>query len=167
MILDTLSAFEPTSVAITATAPSSQTLDLKAARDLGVGDNDLKLIVISDGLFASATSAALLNAQFQGAPDSAGSPGSWTTYAETGTLTITQLNSGGGGSGDAVIFAIDVPARAVMGEAGQGTVLPHYYRINWAVSGGENFTAGHIVYAGFTLDAERPTSYPSGFTVAN
>lgn len=166
MILDQNNAFEATSVAITASAASTNIIDLGVARDLGIGDNDLKLMVIGDGLFASADGTATLNIQFQGAPDNgSGSPGSYTTYAESGALSITQLNSGGG-SLDAALFAIDVPARAVEGQAGQGTAMPRFYRLNYVV-GVENFTAGHIVFAGLVLDAERPTQYPSGFTVAN
>jgi hypothetical protein len=163
MIIDSNFKFND-SQAITVTAPSTNVLDLLNARDLGVGDNDLQVMVISDGLFASADGTATLNIQFQGAPDNgSGAPGTYTTYAETGALTITQLNSGGAGG---AVFNVEVPARVVMGDTGQGTVLPRFYRMNY-VEGVEAFTAGHITFAGIVLDAERPTQYPSGFTVAN
>ncbi len=163
MIIDSNLKFND-SQAITATAASTNVLDLLNARDLGVGDNDLNVMVISDGTFASADGTATLNIQFQGAPDNgSGAPGTYTTYAETGVLTQTQLNSGGAG---AVLLPIEVPARAVMGDTGNGTVLPRFYRLNY-VNGTEVFSAGHITFAGIVLDAERPTQYPSGFTVAN
>lgn len=162
MILDQNLAFS-NNQAITGDAASTNIVDLSQARDLGVGDNDLNLLVISDGLFASSGGTATLIVQFQGAPDSSGSPGTYTTYAQTDALTITQLNSGGAG---AVIANWKIPARLVMGADGRGTAMPHYYRLFYD-NGTEAFTAGHITFAGIVLDAERPTQYPSGFTVPN
>lgn len=166
MILDQNNSFVFSTApqAITVTAPSTNIIDLLNARDLGVGDNDLKVMVICDNTWASADGTATLNVEFQGAPDNgSGAPGTYTTYAESGALTITQLNSGGNGG---ALLNIEVPARSVIGDVGQGTALPRFYRLNF-VEGTEAFTAGNILYAGIVLDAERPTQYPSGFTVPN
>lgn len=166
MIIDSNLSFVAagTGQAVTATAASTNILDLLNGRDLGVGDNDLKVSVIADNTWASNTSAATLTVQFQGAPDNgSGSPGSYTTYAESEAYTVANLTN----AADTVLLPIEVPARAFMGAEGQGVSLPRFYRLNFLVAGGENFTAGNILFAGIVLDAERPTLYPSGFTVNN
>lgn len=173
MILDSTLQFDPAGTAITASAASTNVLDLGinsgvpnsaaggGARDLGIGDDPaLKLLIISNGAFASADGTATLNIQFQGAPDNgSGAPGTYTTYAESGALTITQLNSYPGGVAQGVkLFRIDVPEREA------GSPLPRYYRLNYVV-GTENFTAG-TVQAYMTTNVDASPAYPSGFSTA-
>lgn len=165
MIIDTLTSFvvAGTGQSVTTDAASTNIMDLSVGRDLGIGDNDLNIVVIGDGLWASSGGTATLNIQFQGAPDSSGSPGSYVTFAETGALTITQLNAGGHGG---VLFSGSVPVRPIIGANGVGMALPRFLRLNFD-NATEAFTAGSILYAGLVLDPEQPTQYPAGFAVAN
>lgn len=169
MILDKLLEFDPAGTAITATAVSTNIFDLhgstllpgssstsKPGRDMGIGDGagyTPKLMVLCLATFTAA-GAATLNVQFQGAPDNgSGAPGTWTTYAETGTIAVANITAG------VRLFDIDVP-RPVPGAA-----LPRFYRLNYVVATGP-FTAG-TVQAEMVLTRDDLVSYPSGFTVAN
>jgi hypothetical protein len=83
MLLDSTQVFDPAGTAITVTASSTNVLDMGVARDMGIGDDPLVLVVLSDGTFAAA-GAATLNIALQGSPDNA----TWTVYAESSLLTI-------------------------------------------------------------------------------
>lgn len=170
-MLDNLLTFS-NAQALTATAVSTNIVDLLAARDLGVSGEGppLKVLITSDNAFASATNAGLLQIQVQGAPDNgSGSPGTYYTMAETDALTVTQLNSGfnsaaaGTANAGTELFPINLPAIP------PGKAKPRFLRINYVVTV-ENFTAGHIVIATLAIGREQDpiaAAYPSGFTVAN
>lgn len=158
MLIDGLLQFDPAGTAVTASAASTNVLDLMQARDLGIGDEPLQLMVVTNGAFAPTT--ASLNIQVQGAPDNgSGAPGTWTTYAESGALTGTQLNANGNGT---VVLPIDLPARA------PGAAVPRYLRLNYVVTSGP-FTTGTL-QAALVLERGQIIAnfgYPPGTVVNN
>lgn len=152
--------------ALTATAVSTNIVDLGVGRDLGDEgeDHPLKVLITSDNAFASAGGTGTLTIAVQGAPDDGtGSPGTYYNMALTDALTITQLNFGAGGSaGGTELFPIDLPISP------PGKDKPRFLRINYTV-GTQNFTAGHITATlaiGHQSDVVK-AAYPSGFTVPN
>lgn len=151
MLLDSQLCFDPAGTAVTATAASTNVLDMVNARDMGIG-RKLQLLVLGNGLFAAA-GAATLNIQLQGSPDNA----TWVTFSETGPLSIAQLNSPSAQNID--LMSQDLPGRA------PGAPLPRYYRLNYVVTTGP-FTAG-AMQAYLTLGRDDNIAYPSGFNPAN
>ena len=138
MILDSSLAFDgtvaapTTPVAITVTRDSTNILDMGVDRDISPG-TPVYLNIISNGAFAAA-GAATLTIEFQGAPNSGGSPGSWTTYASTPALSIAQMNSA-----LSHVFPIAVPSPP------SGAVsTPRFYKLVYTVATGP-FTAGAIL----------------------
>lgn len=142
--------------AITVSRVSTNIIDLVNARDLGVGDQEgatPKLLILVGTAFAAA-GAGTLEIQFQGAPDDGtGAPGTWTTYASSGALSLAQLAAGN------KLFPIDVPHRA------PGAALPRFYRLNYVVATGP-MTAGTI-HSAIVLTRQDSTQYPPGVVVSN
>ena len=158
--------------AITTTAASTSVIDLAGlgsgttvsniignatvwGQDIGVGDvpGTPKLYVTVGTALAGGTS---LNVQFQGAPDNgSGSPGTYVTYAESGTIVTASLTA------NTVIFKIDVPE--IQPEGGP---LPRFLRLNYVVVG--TYTSGTIAFAGIIRDRQDWVAryYPSGYAVA-
>jgi hypothetical protein len=103
--------------------------------DLGVGGFQPELVVIIGTALVTAT-AATLNAQFQAAPDtgSAGGylPGTWQTIDEQGPITAAQ------GLANTYIARFKWPP------VFPATLRPRFYRLNFAVPAGTDFTAGTI-----------------------
>lgn len=156
MILDKLLEFDPAGTAITATATSTNILDMLQARDMGIGDHagaTPKLLVACQQTFTAA-GAATLNIQFQSAPDNgSGAPGTWTTAAESSALPLASLVAG------LHLFDISLPHRQA------GAAIPRFYRLNYVVATGP-MTAG-TVQSELVLGRDNTPAYPSGFTVAN
>jgi hypothetical protein len=94
MYLDALLQFDPAATAVTVTAASTNSIDLGAARDMGIGRVQGKVLVLIGTAFASATPAATMNVQLQGAPNNAGVAGTFTTIVESGTIPLGQLQAG-------------------------------------------------------------------------
>lgn len=159
MILDSNLTFDPTGTAITATAASTNIIDLVNQRDLGIGDNPALKVLVVPGATFTAGGAATLTIQFQGAPDNgSGAPGTYLTYAETAALSIAQLNTLASTMNND-LFPLDVPGRP------PGAPLPRFYRLNYVVATGP-FTAGTL-QAYMLIGRDDIVFYPSGFTVAN
>ena len=166
-ILDSNLIFDPAGTAITASAASTNILDMGITngiggnvRDMGIGDSpSLTLIILSNGLFA-AGGAATLNIQIQGAPDNgSGAPGTYTTYAESAPLSIATLNAFVGSTAQGVkLFPVDLPVREA------GSPLPRFYRLNYVVATGP-FTAGTL-QAYLAPWREDGVAYQSGFSTA-
>lgn len=91
MILDTLARFEPSALAVTTTAASTDSMDLGAARDIGAGEPDLYAVAIVGAAFTSATATATLTIQLQGAPNNGGVAGSWYTILSSPAIPLGQL----------------------------------------------------------------------------
>lgn len=134
----------------TGTQQSTNIIDLTNSRDMGIGDNPaLKLLCVVKTAFTGGTS---LQVQFQGAPDSAGSPGTWTTYAESATVLEADLLIG------MYILPIDVPRPP------PGVVLPRFYRLQYVTAG--THSTGTL-FAAIVLDRADYVVYPPGMTVPN
>lgn len=134
----------------TGTQQSTNQLDLVNQRDMGVGDNPaLKLTCIVATTFTGGTSLQL---QFQGAPNNAGVPGAWTTYAESAAIAEADLVAG------RYILPIDVPRPP------PGIGLPRFYRLQYVTVGTHG--AGTL-RAYLNLDRQDSVIYPAGVTVPN
>jgi len=97
MIMDAFNSFEPlTGTAITASAASTNIIDLSVGRDMGGGHYpDPDLVVGCLTSFGASSASATLNIQVQGAPDNgSGSPGGYYTIQETGVMSLGQLAAG-------------------------------------------------------------------------
>ena len=137
-------------VPTTGTQQSTNIVDLVNARDMGIGDNPaLKLLVTIKTTFSAGTS---LQIQFQGAPDAAGSPGTWTTYAESAAVLEADLIAG------RYLLPMDIPRPP------PGIPLPRFYRLQY-VSAGTHGAGG--IYGAIVLDRADYVVYPAGITVPN
>lgn len=97
-ILDSNTLFTATTGdAITASAASTNVLDLLAGRDLGAGQGAERPQIFAAALtaFTSGSTNTTLNLQVQVAPDNgSGSPGGWSTVYETSPQYLGQLVAG-------------------------------------------------------------------------
>ena len=98
MIFDANTLFSAaTGDAITASAASTNVLDLVSARDLGadVGLDQLELVANVLAGFTSGSTNTTLNVQLQAAPDNgSGAPGGYETITETSPQYLGQLVAG-------------------------------------------------------------------------
>lgn len=173
MILDKLLEFDPSGTAVSVTAASTNIIDLhgasllpafsstvKPGRDIGGGSASgptPMLMVVVTTAFVSA-GGALLNVQFQGAPDDGtGAAGTYATYAESGTVAVASLAAGN------LIFNIDVPR--ILPLPNTPALLPRFIRLNYVVTV-SSFSAGKLA-AYVVLSTDAPTQYLPGVTVAN
>lgn len=134
----------------TGTQQSTNIIDLVNPRDMGIGDDPaLKLTCIVKTTFTGGTS---LQIQYQGAPDAAGSPGTWTTYAESAAILEADLVAG------RYLLPIDVPRPP------PGVPLPRFHRLQYVTAG--THTAGGI-HAFLALDRADYVAYPAAITTPN
>jgi len=154
MLLDALLQFDPAGTAITATAASTNVLDMASERDMGVAGRILDVFIVVQEAF-TAVGAATLQVAIQGAPDNAGAPGTWADLVMTGPIGKADLLLG------AELLKVALP----YGRPHAGvTKNPRFYRLNYTVATGP-FTAGKVQ----ALLVERGTrpaqfAYPSGLT---
>lgn len=136
--------------ALTATADSTNVLDIQNARDLGIGDSpSLKIFVNATAALLSAGSTTLVVA-IQGSTDGV----TWTTMGSTAAIPKATITAAG-----TRIWSREFP-RPIAGQA-----LPRYFKLVYTVAVSD-FTAG-TVSAGVVLDDQANIQYPSGITVAN
>lgn len=150
MTLDANLLFDPSGTAITTTQPSTNTLDLGQARDLGIGGPQLDVEILIQQTFAAA-GAATLNVQIQSSVDNA----AWSTLVESSPIAVADLTAG------RQILRLALPADQPAQTAGVG----RYLRLNYVVATGP-FTAGQV-FAALVLDRPSQPAYPSGFSAAN
>lgn len=173
MILDKLLEFDPAGTAVTATAASTNIIDLhganlipafsatvKPGRDMGGGSaggpTPMLLVVVTTTFTAGG--AGTLNVQFQAAPDNgSGAAGSFVTYAESGVQALANLVAGN------TIFNIDVPR--ILPLPNTPALLPRFLQLNYVVATGP-MTAGKLS-AYIVLTSEPTGYYLPGFTVPN
>lgn len=158
MILDGNLLFD-TAAAITATAPSTNVVDLSNFRDLGVNGGEFappKLMCLVTTTFTT-TNAATLTVSIQGSTDNS----TWTTYTSSLAYAAATLVAG------QRLFDIDLPRPPA------GVAIPRYLRLNYTVGTGV-FSAGAVTSALVMQRQDQPVStagvasgYPSGFTVSN
>lgn len=134
----------------TGTQQSTNVIDLVNPRDMGIGDNPaLKLLCEIVTAFTGGTS---LQVQFQGAPNNAGVPGTWTTYAESAAVLEADLLAG------RYLLPMDVPRPP------PGVGLPRFYRLQYVTAGTHT---GGAVHAALVLDRADYVGYPAGITTPN
>lgn len=118
-------------------------------QDPSIGGIKIQIEAIVGTAFTTADSCTL-NMQFQGAPDTGVGggylPGTYTTYAETGTISAANLTAG-------QVLRLDWPAVFPEGET-----LPRYIQLNFATPTGEQFTAGTIASAITTMVRDDQTN---------
>ena len=150
MTLDALLLFDPTGTAITATAASTNILDLGCQRDLGIGDPKLEVEIVIQQTFAAA-GAATLNVQIQSSVDNV----TWSTLVESSAIPVANLTQ------SRKILRMDLPADQPVLTAGIG----RYLRLYYVVASGP-FTSGQVL-AALVLNRSALPTYASGFNPAN
>jgi hypothetical protein len=133
--------------AITATAASTNVIDLSTFRDVATG-RELHLLC-QVGTAFTAAGAATLQVQIQGSVDNS----TYTTMSETVAIAKTALTAG------ARLFDIGLPRPA------PGQSLPRYLRLNYIVATGP-MTAGTVTST-LLLDRQDYVGYPPGVVVNN
>lgn len=149
MILDKNLEFDSTGTAMTASAASTNVIDLINARDIAPGNDpsmDIMFEVITPLLSAGATTLVI---QAQGSTDNS----TYTTYAESNTIAKAALTAG------RYSLAITWPRPDI------GAALPRYLRLNYVIATGP-FTGGTFA-AYLVLDRQDNVNYPAGVTVLN
>ena len=150
MILDASLVFDPSGTAITASATSTNILDLGTQRDLGIGSPTLDVEIAIQQAFAAA-GAATLNVQVQSSVDNV----TWSVLVESSPIPVANLTLA------RRLLRLSLPADQPALTAGIG----RYVRLNYVVASGP-FTAGQVV-AALVLDRPSPNTYASGFNAAN
>ena len=130
--------------AITATAVSTNTIDLATARDVGIGDN-LELFIKVTTALAGGTSV-----QFAFITSANADLSSATVIVQTPAIPAASLVAG------SEWLRIQVPALS------QSAAVQRYIGVSYTVVG--TFTAGTVT-AGLVLDREGAAHYPSGLNV--
>jgi len=143
----------------TGTQQSTNVIDLVNARDMGIGDDPaLKLMVEILTTFTGGTSLQL---QLQGAPDSGGSPGSYTTMWDSGAIAEASLLAG------RYLANIDLP-RTILALPNTGAsaaqALPRFLRLQYITVGTHGAGA---IYGSIVLDRQDYVAYPAGITISN
>lgn len=152
MYLDKSLQFDPSGTAITATAPSTNVLDMLAKRDMGVGKAfEGHEACLNVGAAFTAVGAATLTVQLQGSVDNA----AWTTLVQTDAIPKDNLVAG-------AKIKVPLPSKEA---APHIAGIPRYYRLNYVVGTGP-FTAGTIQADLVPVTQQQEGSgYPSGFAV--
>jgi len=154
MYMDGLLLFD-TALALTASAASTNQIDLLNARDMGVGDDPALDVVVQVGSALLSAGATTLTIQVQGSTDNV----TYTTYAQSDAIPKANLTAG-------AKFSIDMP-RMPPHAAGR----PRYLRLNYVVATGP-FTGGNITSFIVVDDQQNAGSpnflgYAPGIVIAN
>ena len=147
MIMDGLLLFSSAQI-VTASADSTNILDLTTFRDLGITERPLKLFVKSP-TSAQAAGAATVTVSLQGSTDNSTYTTMWTSTA----IPKASITTGS----DVVSTTLPRPV--------PGQAIPRYLKLNYAVATGP-LTAGTFTGA-LVLDHQANIQYPSGINVAN
>jgi hypothetical protein len=149
MLLDGYLMFSNGQV-LTATADSTNVLDMQNARDLGIGEDQTLKIFVQTGSALLSAGATTTTVTLSGSTDAS----TWTVMASSPAVAKTDLTAAG-----TRIWSIDMP-RPVAGQA-----LPRYYKLTYTLATGP-FTSG-TVNAGIVLDDQANVQYGAGITVGN
>lgn len=146
MILDKLLLF-CSGQALTATAVSTDVIDLGVARDISPGEPIQGFVDTVTDLLSGGSST--LQVQVQGSTDNS----TFTTYWESEAIAKASVTA----PGSRIDFEMPRPT--------PGRALPRYLRLNFVV-GTANFTAGTIT-AGLLGARDDLVTYPAGVNVVN
>ena len=154
MILDKNLQFDPLATAITATAVSTNVIDLLNAREIATDQyGGFPIVTITLGATFTAAGAATLTVQVQGSVDNV----TYTLLDQTDAIPKANL-------------LIGTVLRIPLGKLQPQSVgLSRFYRLNYVVAAGP-FTAGTIE-ADLVIGAEQlnnqTVTYPPGVVVSN
>lgn len=166
MILDALLMFDGASnplagVAITVTRDSTNELDMKNQRDMGIGDNVLDILVLITETF-TAGGAATLVVSIQGARDNGGAPGTYYPMVNSPTYAVAQLTAGRELLRAPLPMWDPASAGAVAADA---AAVPRFYKLVYTVATGP-MTAGKVISTLVDHSGRQANrSYPSGIPV--
>ena len=146
MILDKLLQFS-NAQALTATAVSTDVIDLGVARDMAPGYPIRGYIVNPTALLSAGSST--LQVQVQGSTDNS----TFETYWESEAIAKASITA----AGSRIDFELPRPT--------PGRSLPRYLRLNYIVATAD-FTAGTVT-AGLVLGRDDLRAYPPGIAIAN
>lgn len=149
MLLDGYLMFSNGQV-LTATADSSNIIDIQNARDLGIGEDVTLKVFVSTGAALVSAGATTLNVDFQGSTDGT----TWTSMWLQSGITKANITATG-----TRIASFDLPRPAV------GQAMPRYYKIVYTVGTGP-FTGGSV-NAGIVLDDQASPQYASALNIQN
>ena len=149
MIIDAQNMFD-SALALTATANSTNTIDLVNPRDIGVGGFDASptiLVLVNTPMLSAG--ATTLTVAVTGSTDNS----TFDTMIISPAIAKANLIPGTGG------IAIRMPSMV------PGQVLPRYLRLTYTVATGP-FTGGTLS-AFLLLDRQRNFGYPAGTIIVN
>lgn len=153
MILDKFLQFDPNPTLLTATAVSTNVVDLINAREMSVDIGPAQFAaLITVIVVLTSAGATTLTVQYQQSVDNA----AWTICAQTDAIPKANLPAG-------QIIAINMPPMQP-----QSAGIPRFHRLNYVVATGP-FTGGSIE-ADLVMNRQVSNpqiNYPAGITVAN
>lgn len=125
-----------------------------AGFDIGTGEGIRPSLYLTVGTAFVSGGGATLTVQIQAAVDNgSGSPGSYTTIAETGLLLAAALTAG-------AVIQLPIPPLT------PGEALPRFYRVNYVVAT-STFSAGTLTGGiMITPPTQVNKQYPSNFSAA-
>jgi hypothetical protein len=136
---------------ITASAPSTNVIDMLVARDIGVG-NMLEINVYTTTLFVGV--GATMQIVLQGS-NVAGGAGAYNDILMTAVIATAALIAG------QHLFAVPLPRLWQPNQQAQG--MPRYIRLNYVVAGGP-FTGGALnAWLAADLDRNAYYNYPKNY----
>jgi len=96
MLLDSQNQFSAAqAVSSTGATPSTNTIDLGVARDIGGAVTDQLMLLCEVATAFTSGGSATLQAQFQTAPDNgSGAPGAWVTLSQSDAVPVASLVQG-------------------------------------------------------------------------
>lgn len=135
--------------ALTASAASTDVIDLAVARDLGIGMPDIELLCkVGDSALLSGGSTTL-NVALESSTDNS----TYTVLATSSAVAKANLTTG------ATIWRISLPG--LNGGQSLGRYIRTYYTVNVS-----NFTAG-TVYSALILNRQENRAYAPGIAISN
>jgi hypothetical protein len=153
-MIDNYLAFSSSQV-LTATAASTNVIDLLNERDIGIGKEELTVVVYTTVALVSGGSTTL-DVKLETAPDSSGTPGSYITIAQSQQAAKVDIAAAG-----TKICEIRIPATIPQTSANLGRFLRLTYTVGTA-----DFSAGAV--SAYIIGAhDNVPSYPAGVIVAN
>lgn len=145
MILDKNLLFS-SAQALTATAASTDVIDLANARDISPGEKISGFVLVTTVL--ESAGASTLQVMVQGSTDNS----TYNTYWESEAIAKASLTAG-----TRIDFEVPRPT--------PGRSLPRYMRLTYTVAVA-NFTGGAVT-AGLVLGRDDQRAYPPGIAVSN
>ena len=150
MILDALLQLS-SGQTITATADSTNTIDLGVGRDLGIGDDPTVKIVCFTGANAWTTCTSL-NIQVLESADGT----NWYIASESGVIAVALLTA------NAKVWETSLAHRNVA----LAGAPPRYIKLSYVIAG-SNAGGPALITSYLTMDVQAAPAYPPGIVISN